>query len=112
MIDHPSRVLPGRADSDGLQVLESCSFRWIFDEATHRFRRTPSAAKLQLDVPAEWSEYHHLEIDDSRCRFLVQLDDTGTRLLRASIHREPCQRCGRCSARSTIDPPRFSRPRS
>ncbi len=41
MNDHPSRVMPGRADIQGLKLLESCSFHWIFDGAT---RRVPTDA--------------------------------------------------------------------
>jgi hypothetical protein len=47
MNDHPSRVMTGRADVQGLQLLESCSFRWIFDGATRRIRRTPRDATVR-----------------------------------------------------------------
>ena len=100
MNDHPSRVMSGRADIQGLQLLESCSFRWIFDGAAHRFRRTPRDARVWLDSAAVWTEYHHLEIDDSRSCFVVGLDEAGTRFLRAWLHTDPCDRCGR-DGRST-----------
>jgi hypothetical protein len=93
MIEHPSRAIPGRADIQGLQLLESCSFRWIFDETTHRFRRTPRDAKVGFDSPAAWTDYHHLEIDESRSCFVVELDEPGTRVLRAWLHADPCRRC-------------------
>lgn len=95
MNDHPSRVMTGWADVQGLQLLESCSFRWIFDGATRRFRRTPRDAMVWLDSPAEWTEYHHLEIDDARSCFVVGLDESGTRVLRAWLHTDPCRRCER-----------------
>jgi hypothetical protein len=100
MNDHRSRVVPGQADIQGLQLLESCSFRWIFDGATHRFRRTPRDAGVWLESSAAWTEYHHLEIDDARSCFVVGLDEAGTRVLRAWLHTDPCRRCGR-DGRST-----------
>ena len=94
MNDHPSRVMSGRAEVQGLQLLESCAFHWIFDGATRRFRRTPRDAMV-LDAPDEWSEYHRLEIDDARSCFAVGLDEAGTRVLRAWLHTEPCPHCER-----------------
>lgn len=92
---HPHHVIPGRAELQGLQLLESCSFRWIFDATTHRFRRTPRDAGVWLDSHEAWTEYHRLEIDEWRSCFVVGLDEGGTRILRAWLHAEPCDRCGR-----------------
>ena len=103
MFQHPFRAVSGRAAVvQGLQLLESCSFRWIFDDTTHRFRRTPRDARVWLECPEDWAEYHHLKIDESRSCFAVALDEGGTRILRAWLHHDPCQRCGR-GDRSTGD---------
>ena len=102
MNDLPPRVAPGRAEIQGLQLLESCSFRWIFDGATHRFRRTPRDAAVWFESPADWTEYHRLEIDDARSCFVVGLDEERTRVVRAWLHSDPCPRCGR-DGRSTGD---------
>src|SRR5688500_13834907 len=48
MIEHWAAALSGRADMAGLQVLESCSSTWIFDEAAHRFRRVSRGAPVSL----------------------------------------------------------------
>jgi hypothetical protein len=93
MIEHLAAALSGRADMAGLQVLESCSSTWIFDEASHRFRRVPRGAPVSLAVPARWAEYHRIDLDESRSSFTVELDPHGTRLLRASLHHDPCPRC-------------------
>jgi hypothetical protein len=95
MLQHPSRVRPGRPDIQGLQLLESCSSRWIFDVTAHRFRRSPRDARVWLDSSEAWTEYHSLEIDDSRSCFVVELDEGGTSVLRAWLHTDPCDRCGR-----------------
>lgn len=95
MNDHPSTAMPGRADVQGLQLLESCSFHWIFDGTTRRFRRTPRNAMVWLDTPAEWTEYHHFEIDEARSCFVVGLDEAGTGVLRDWLHADPCHRCER-----------------
>jgi hypothetical protein len=98
----PPRVVPGRAEIQGLQLLESCSFRWIFDGATNRFRRTPRDAAVWSESLADWTEYHHLEIDEARSCFVVRLDEERTRVVRAWLHSDPCRRCGR-DGRSTGD---------
>jgi hypothetical protein len=95
MIERPARAVPGRADIQGLQLLESCSFTWIFDGATHRFRRVPRNARVSMEVPAQWAQYHQLEIDESRSCFVVELDREGIRILRAWLHVDPCVRCRR-----------------
>ena len=77
----------------GLQLLDSCAFTWIFDGATHRFRRLPRDARVAVDVLPDWRPYHHLEVDGTRAWFLVALDDAGSQVLRAWIHKEPCRRC-------------------
>ena len=79
MLQHPSQVMPGRANIQGLQLLESCSFHWIFDGATRRFRRTPRDAAVWSESSEAWTEYHHLEIDEARSCFVVGLDEAGTR---------------------------------
>ena len=95
MLQHPHRVDPGRADILGLQLLESCAFRWIFDVRTHRFRRTPRDARVWFESPEAWTEYHRLAIDESRSSFMVELDEAGTQILRAWLHSDPCERCRR-----------------
>jgi hypothetical protein len=102
MLQHPLWATQGRPDIQGLQLLESCSFRWIFDVGAHRFRRSPRDARVWLDSSEAWTEYHSLDIDESRSCFAVALDEAGTRMLRAWLHTDPCHRCGR-DARSTAD---------
>lgn len=90
---HSSVGIPGRAEVQAVQILESCSFTWIFDTATHRFRRVPRDATVSLELPAPWASYRRLDIDDDRSCFTLELDD-GARI-RAWLHAEPCSRCGR-----------------
>lgn len=93
MIEDPQRVDPGPVALQGLHQLESCAFTWIFDGTTHLFRRVPRGARANLDIPAAWTPYTRLEIDTTRSSFVVVLDETGTRLLRAWLHIDPCDRC-------------------
>ena len=93
MFEHRTRTIPGHAETAGLQLLESCSFTWIFDGAAHRFRRVPRGAPGGLKVPAPWAEYHRLELDEARSCFTVELDRHGTRILRVSLHGDPCPHC-------------------
>ena len=93
---HPHLVIAQRAaDIQGLQLLESCSSRWIFDVTTRRFRRTPRDTAVWLKSPDDWMDYHRLDVDHDRSCFVVGLDEGGTRKLRAWLHSEPCDRCGR-----------------
>jgi hypothetical protein len=82
-------------DIQGLQLLESCAFTWLFDDATHLFRRMPRDARVGHDGLTAWTPYHRLEIDGSRSCFVVWLDEAGTRRLRAWLHVHPCERCSR-----------------
>jgi hypothetical protein len=93
--DYPVLESPGRADIGGLRLLESCSFRWIFDVARHRFLRRPIDATVWIEAPEAWAEYHRLEVDDTRSCFVVELNETRTRTLRAWLHTDTCRRCGR-----------------
>ena len=102
MLEHLARAIPGREDIAELQLLESCSFTWVFDRPAHRFRRVPLGAPLNLEVPAPWAEYHRLDIDESHACFTVELDGLGTRILRVSLHRDPCTHCRRVGRRSGV----------
>jgi hypothetical protein len=93
MIEDPQRVGPVPVALQGLHLLESCAFTWIFDGATHLFRRVPRNARVTLGIPAAWTPYSRLELDTTRSSFVVVLDETGTRLLRAWLHVDPCDRC-------------------
>ena len=77
----------------GLQLLDSCAFTWVFDGATRLFQRLPRDARAELDARTDWRPYDHLEIDGSRGCFVVALDEDGTQVLRAWLHRDPCGRC-------------------
>lgn len=92
-MEHPRPVIAGRADIEGLWLLESCAYNWIFDGATQLFRRMPRDTTVDLDVPAAWTPYHQLEVDEARSCFVVTLDEAGTRLLRAWLHTDPCSLC-------------------
>lgn len=95
-------VIPGRAEIGGLQLLESCSFHWIFDAGARQFRRTPRDARVSFDPREAWTAYHRLKIDDTRSCFVVALDEAGTRILRAWLHTDPCDRCER-DRMATVD---------
>lgn len=88
-------VVPGQAEVQALKILESCSFTWLFDPATRRFRRVPRDATVSLELPAPWTGYRGLEIDDAGSCFTVELDGDRPRRIRAWLHAEPCSRRGR-----------------
>jgi len=77
-----------------VQVLESCHSTWIFDPERGRFRR--AARGSAIDVPApdhEWEDYFGLELLPDSDAFVVKLNDSGTKLLRAYRHTEGCTAC-------------------
>ncbi len=79
--------------AETLQI-ESCHSVWLFDEANLRFRRIVKGIDLPLPVTTGWRAYDHLVLDERAEAFLVFLDSTGTRLLRARRHLgESCPRC-------------------
>jgi hypothetical protein len=88
----------------GLQLLESCSFTWIFDGATRLFRRMPRDSMVSLDIPAGWVPYHRLDVDELHSCFAVVLNEAGTGILRAWLHSDPCSRCSRPRRRHPLRP--------
>jgi hypothetical protein len=88
MLQHPHRATPGGAEIQGA--------------GARQFRRTPRNARVWFESAEAWTDYHRLEVDDAHCSFVVALDEAGTRILRAWLHTDPCDRCGR-DGRATID---------
>ena len=63
---------------------------WVMDSTPSRSIWTAGQA-----VAAAWTKYHSLEIDEARSCFVVELEEGGTRMLRAWLHTDPCGRCSR-----------------
>jgi hypothetical protein len=85
--------LPRPSEGGSVRILESCSYTWIFDGVTHKFRRIPRDATVSLELPAPWAPYRRLDVDEERACFTVELGDAMR--IRAWLHGEPCPRCGR-----------------
>lgn len=86
-----------RAHVSGVEVavLESCNSTWLFDAERARYRRVPRGTKYDLPVPdSEWEPFFGLELLPATDAFVVRLNESGTKLLRAYRHRDPCEQCG------------------
>ena len=96
MFQHPFRAVSGRAAVvQGLQRPQSCSFRWIFDDTTHRFRRTPRERPGMARVSRGFGGIPPPQ--NPRVRGPVRgpaLDEGRNRIRRAWLHHYPCQRRG------------------
>lgn len=75
-------------------VLESCHSTWVFDVERHRFCRTPRGSQL-TGAHTAWQHYHALELDEHSDRFVVVLNEAGTRLLQSWRHVGRCDVCDR-----------------
>lgn len=76
-------------------VLESCNSTWLFDTDRGRFRRVPRGTRLDFPAAdAEWEPCFGIEVLPETNAFVVHLNETGTRLLRAYRHADPCEHCG------------------
>ncbi len=74
--------------------IESCNSVWIFDTQTMEFkRRIRNLSGETEDVSTDWRPYFGLNVDESSKSFVVQLNESGTRLLKSFIHKDPCTRC-------------------
>lgn len=71
-------------------VVESCAYRWFFDEGRHRFRRVPRTGRLDGFSEVPWQDYAHVAISADGNSFVVSLDVHGTRLLSATGHGASC----------------------
>lgn len=86
-----------------VQTLESCAFIWFFDLNRRRFRRVPVGAAHHVPViPAAWTDYFDLQIDEDPPTFRVSLSADRTSVLRSSYHAGPCSLCGRRRARRRV----------
>ncbi len=75
--------------------IESCNSVWIFDTNSMEFKRRMRNATGEVEsVTTDWRPYFGLNIDEPNKSFVVQLNESGTRLLKSYIHRDPCDRCG------------------
>ena len=86
------RVLPGT--DRPFVIVESCHSTWLFDEERRRFRRVVKDPHAAHTVSTDWRPYRRLVFDDASDRFLVMLDETGSRQLHSRRHVQHCDRCG------------------
>lgn len=76
-------------------VVDTCDSAWVFDEQNRRFRRLLKGIDAIFTFATEWRSYDHLLIDGGSDRFLVYIDPSGRRVLRARRHvEEACDECG------------------
>lgn len=81
---------------DASQILETCTGTWEFDVGNRRFRHLPPGVASSFRSSEEaWQPYARLELDSDGVGFTVVLNHTGTRVLRADRHLEPCSSCAR-----------------
>jgi hypothetical protein len=74
--------------------IESCNSVWLFDVKAMEFKRKIRNTSGEADtVSTDWRPYFGLEVDESNKSFVVQLNESGTRLLKSWIHKNPCNRC-------------------
>jgi hypothetical protein len=79
-----------------MKTIDSCHSHWMFDTDRHRFLRILRNPELgPHPVTTEWRPYSALHVWDQYDSFLVVLNDSGTKMLRAWRHREGnCPNCG------------------
>lgn len=82
------RVL--RLGGSTLEVLESCSYTFVFDTDRHRFRRVPRGTRIDPLAPGEWQPYEKVTLDADTGVFRVVLNRAGTRLMSAGWHGKDC----------------------
>jgi hypothetical protein len=87
-----------------VRVVDTCDSAWIFDDVRHRFRRLLKGADEEGFVFAtEWRAYDHVLLDRGSDAFIVFLDNSRRRVLRARRHiAEPCTQCGGGDASTTL----------
>jgi hypothetical protein len=88
-----SGTSPGPATPDVL-VIESCHSTWLFDTEGKRFRRVLKGLDLDVDEASTgWRPYYRLDLDSRSDSFMVIVDPTGARALRAWRHVPGCPHC-------------------
>jgi hypothetical protein len=75
-------------------VIESCHSTWLFDTEGRRFRRVLKGLDLDVDEASTgWRPYYQLDLDSRSDSFMVIVDPTGARALRAWRHVAGCPHC-------------------
>jgi hypothetical protein len=76
-------------------VIDSCHSTWVIDEGRRRFRRVLKGLDLDaLQASTDWRDYHSFEIDELTGRFVIVLNDAGSRVVRSRRHTDRCTDCG------------------
>ncbi len=89
-----------------MERLESCNSIWLLDEALMQFCRIPRGSDPANAVSATWRRYYAFSEDPATGAFRVALDETRTRWLSSSRHRDPCRGCtGEATGEVVIAPP-------
>jgi len=78
-----------------LIILESCHSTWIFDSRKLRFCRILKGFEVgDRRVSTEWRPYWDLQINPHQESFTVYLNESRSRLIRSSLHKDGCVSCG------------------
>ena len=75
-------------------VFESCHATWIFDMDAMRFRRIVKGVAVEgHPVATGWRPFYGLEFAEDSERFIVHLNESGTRLIQSWRHIGDCTQC-------------------
>jgi hypothetical protein len=86
-------------------VIESCHSTWVIDPERRRFRRVLKGIDLDAHlVSTDWREYHSFEIDELTGRFVLRLNESGSRVIRSRRHTDRCTDCrGEMTSELSLD---------
>ena len=78
----------------GVLVIESCHSTWLFDTDSQRFRRVLKGLDLEIEEASTgWRPYYGLEADPGSDSFMVIVDPSRSRAIRAWHHVTDCPHC-------------------
>lgn len=95
----------GRRSAESPVVIESCHSTWVIDQERRRFRRVLKGLDLDVRLAStDWREYYSFEIDELTGRFVLRLNESGSRVIRSRRHDERCTDCrGEMTSELSLD---------
>jgi len=75
-------------------VFDSCHATWVFDMDALRFRRIVKGVEVEgRPVATQWRPFYGLEFAEDSERFVVHLNESGTKLIQSWRHLGDCTQC-------------------
>lgn len=82
-----------RLAAEGFFIMRSCQTTWLLDTINEQFCRVEHGLFPGEIAAQDWQACERIFISEDQDVVVIQLDRSGSRLIRARRHQSPCERC-------------------